>query len=130
MKVSSFVIVGNYSNGESVGGDIAITMTGMFILQLLFVVIGTAIAAVNKRPKKAASLATGILLITFILSIVVDLNDKLESLKYLTPFKYFEAKNVMYGEGFEAVFVLLSVILIAMLCSVTFVFFKKRDLNV
>lgn len=77
--VSSFIIVGNYSNGVSVSGDIAITMAGMFILQLLFLVIGTAIAAVNKKPKTVSSLATGILLITFILSIAIDLNDKIES---------------------------------------------------
>ncbi|MCH6268751.1 ABC transporter permease subunit, partial [Neobacillus citreus] len=33
---SSIVIVGKYADGESVNGDIAITMMGMFILQLLF----------------------------------------------------------------------------------------------
>ncbi|WP_017382053.1 ABC transporter permease subunit [Paenisporosarcina sp. TG-14] len=128
--VSSAVIVGKYSNGESVSADIAITMVGMFILQLLFLAIGSAIASVIKKSKKASSLATGILLMTFMLSIAIDLNDKLDSLKYVTPFKYFEAKNVMYGEGFETVFVLLSVIIIVALFTLTFVFYKKRDLNV
>ncbi|MGO4269064.1 hypothetical protein AB4Z22_04335 [Paenibacillus sp. TAF58] len=78
-------------------------MVGMFILQLLFMVTGTSIAAVLKNSKKAASLSTGILRITFILSIAIDLNEKLESLKYLTPFKYYEAKNIMYG-GLDIIF--------------------------
>jgi ABC-2 type transport system permease protein len=128
--ITSILLVGKYSKGETIGDDIAITMLGMFILQVMFLAIGSAIAAVSKKPKKAVSLSTGILLITYILSIAIDLNEKIENLKYLTPFKYFEAKNVMYGGGFEVVFVILSVILIGVLTTLTFVYYNKRDLNV
>jgi ABC-2 type transport system permease protein len=128
--LSSILIVQKYSKGEEVSDDIAILMVGMLILQLLFMVIGTAIASLKKNPKTAASLATGILLITFILSIAIDLNEDIEFLKYFTPFKYYEAKNLMYGGGFDPVFVVLSVVLIVGLSIVTYVCFKKRDLNV
>lgn len=127
---SSIILLGKYSDGEAVNGEIAILMAAMFILQVLFMVIGSALAAVKKKPKTAASLATGILLLTYMLSIVIDLNENIEGLRYFTPFKYFEAKNVMYGGGFEFIFVLLSGVLIAGLTVVTFVFYKKRDLNV
>ncbi len=128
--VSSILLVGKYSDGEVVTGDITITMAGMFILQILFMVIGSSLAAVRKKSKTAASLATGVLLLTYVLSVAIDLNENIEGLKYLTPFKYFEAKNVMFGNGFELSFVLLSTLLIAVLTVVTYVFFKKRDLNV
>lgn len=127
---SSIVIVGKYADGESVNGDIAITMMGMFILQLLFMAIGSAISALKRKPKKAASLAAGILLLTFVLSVVIDLNKSIEFLKYVTPFKYFEAKNMMYGGGLDTGFVLLSIVLFAALTAVTFVFYKKKDLNI
>ncbi|WP_379128950.1 ABC transporter permease subunit [Paenibacillus sp. sgz500958] len=127
--ISSIVIVGNYSKGESVTSDIFMTMVGLLIVQLLFMVIGSAIASVKRKPKTAGSLSTGILLLTFVLSIAIDLNEKLEGLKYITPFKYFEAKNVMYGGGLDPVFVLLSAAIIAALVTVTYVYFKKRDLN-
>lgn len=93
-------------------------------------VIGSALAAVKKKPKTAASVAAGILLLTYLLSIVIDLNENLEGLRYLTPFKYFEAKNVMYGGGLDVIFVVISLILILTLLVVTYVFYKKRDLNV
>ncbi|MDR7078717.1 ABC-2 type transport system permease protein [Neobacillus niacini] len=128
--ISSVLLVGKYSDGGVVTGDIAITMAGMFILQILFMVIGSSLAAVKKNSKAAASLATGVLLLTYVISVAIDLNENIEGLKYLTPFKYFEAKSVMFGAGFELIFVLLSVVLIAGLTVVTFVFFKKRDLNV
>jgi ABC-2 type transport system permease protein len=128
--VSLITIVRKYSNGEAINGDIAITMVGMFILQVLFMVIGSALAAVKKKPKTAASLAAGILLLTYMLSIFIDLNDNMAGLKYFTPFKYFEAKNIMFGGGLDVIFVVLSFVLIAALSLVTFVFFRKRDLNV
>lgn len=128
--ISSVAFVGKYSNGENVNDDIAIVMVGMFILQALFLVIGTAIASVSKHSKKAASYSTGILLLTFILSIAIDLNEKIEALKYLSPFKYFEAKNIMYGGGFDVKYVTISIVSIITLTVITFVSYKKRDLHV
>lgn len=128
--ISSNVIVGKYSKGESVGDDITMTMVSMFILQLLFLVIGTAISAISKSPKATATLSTAILFITYILSVAIDLNDQLEGLKYVTPFKYFEAKNVMYGGGLDVVFVIISVVMIFVLFVVTYVFYNKRDLKI
>lgn len=126
---SSVIIVGKVSDGEKVNGEIAVTMMGMFLLQLLFMVIGSAISAVKKRPKTAASLATAILLLTFVLSIVIDLNENLDLLKYLTPFKYFEAKHMMVGDGLETVSVFLSLFITVALTYGTYLFYKKRDLN-
>jgi ABC-2 type transport system permease protein len=129
-SVSSIFMVQKYSNGAAVIDDLTILMVGMFILQLIFLFIGTSIAAISKNPKTAASLSTGILLITFMLSIAIDMNSRIENLKYLTPFKYYDAKDLMFDESFEAVYVILSIVIIAVLFSGTYVFYNKRDLNV
>jgi len=98
-------------------------------LQTLFMVIGSALASVKRKPGTASSVATGILLLTYMMAIAIDLNEKMENLKYVTPFKYVEAKNVLFGSGLEARFVLLSLVLIVALTIVTYHFFEKRDLN-
>ncbi len=128
--ISSLLIVGHYSKDVSIASDVGTTMLGMFILQLLFMVIGTAIAASSKKPGKAAALSTGILLLCFILSFAIDLSEKIEGLKYFTPFKYFEAKNVIDGGGLDSVFVGISLVLIGVLAVSTFMFYEKRDLNI
>ncbi|TWD99568.1 ABC-2 type transport system permease protein [Neobacillus bataviensis] len=128
--VSSLALVAKYSKGEDVNGDITILMAGMLILQILFMVMGSAISALKKKSKKATSLSAGVMLLTFILSVAIDLNEGIKNLKYLSPFKYFEAKNVMYGGGVEPVFVVLSFFLIVAFTSVTYIFYKKRDLNI
>lgn len=127
---SSVGMVRKYAEGENVTGDITLLMIGMLILQLLFLVIGTSIAAIYKNAKKATSLATGILLFLFILSIAIDLNEKLDGLKFLTPFKYYDAKLVLQEGGFEPLYLTLSALLLLGLTIMTYVFYRKRDMNV
>jgi len=128
--VFSITLLGKYANGEDITSEICILMVGMFILQMMFLVIGTAAAAVSRRPKSAASVATTILLVTFIISSVININSNLESLKYITPFEYFKAEKLLNGGGFEPIFLILSFVIIALLVFVTYASYKKRDLNV
>jgi ABC-2 type transport system permease protein len=127
---SSIALMNSYSGGEAVSGDIIKLMIGMFITQVLFMSIGTGFAAINKNSKASASLAAAILMATFVLAKIIDVNDRLESLKYLTPFKYFEAEGLLLGNGFEPAFIIISVILIAALSALTYVFYNKRDLSI
>jgi len=130
MLGSSILFVNPYAHGESVNHDMILLMIGMFLLQLLFLGIGLAIAAVSRHPKRAVSIATGILLITFILSIGIDISGKIDGLKYLTPFKYFDAKHVMYGGGLDAIFIGLTMLILAGSLIMTYVGYNRRDLHV
>lgn len=127
---SSVVMVQKYADGESVAGDITMLMVGMFLLQLIFLVIGTAIASVYKNSKKATSVSTGILLFLFILSVAIDMNERLEGLRFFTPFKYYDAKNILLDGGFDALYLGLSAALVLALSIATYVFYQKRDMNV
>ncbi|MCL6457941.1 MAG: ABC transporter permease [Gorillibacterium sp.] len=125
----SIAEVSHYSKGEAVTGDIVVLYLGLFAMQLIFLLMGAAIAAVSRRSKLAAGAAASVLLITFFLSILMDLSDKLAFLEYLTPFKYFSADKVLVGGGFESIFIVLSVLIIAVLLKVTYGFYQKRDMH-
>lgn len=128
--VFSIILLGKYASGEDITGEIVLLMVGMFVLQLVFLSIGTGIAAASRQPKSAASAATAILLISFILSSAIDMDSKLEGLRYITPFQYFEAAKLLSVSGFQPVFLILSFVIITALVWVTYIFFRKRDLNV
>jgi len=127
--VSSLQFVAYYNHGDSETQAILLLMTGMLIVQLLFLFLGTAIAAISRNPKHAAPIGTVILLAAFILSVMIDLNPRLEGLKYLTPFKYFEAKNVLADGAVDPVFITLSLVLITLFAGATYHFYNKRDMN-
>jgi len=69
-------------------------------------------------------------LISFVLNVAVDLDKKMSFLKFLTPFKYFNARDLMYGGRFEPVFLILSFIIVAAASAATFVYYKRKDLAV
>ncbi len=128
--LTSIAFLQQYARGEEVFVSVTQLMTGMFLLQVIFLVIGTAAAAVHQKAKKAGALATGILLLAFVISVAINLNEKLEILKYATPFKYFEAGPIINGDGLDLTYLAISTILIILLIAVTYRFYQKKDMNI
>ncbi|MDS0527544.1 ABC transporter permease [Clostridium sp. SHJSY1] len=128
--ICSIGVIQYFGNGENVNSDIFRLMIGLFLIQLIFLFLGTAISSIIKKPRNSTSISTGILLVMFILSIIIDINDKLDYLKYFTPFKYFQAKDLMYGGELEPNFLFLSFIIIFACSTITYAFYNKKDLNI
>ncbi len=108
--LSSIYFVGYFGKGEAVGSEISILMVGLLFLQVIFFTIGAVVAGVVRKPKAAPSIATSVMFMTFLLSFLVNMNENLDVLKYLTPFKYFEASAMMNDGGLDPVYVALSVV--------------------
>lgn len=128
--ISSIAMIEYYGKGYEMNKDIFKLMIGMFILQIMFLLIGTTISALIKKTKISMSLAGGILSAMFIMTIAIDINEKLEPLKYVTLFKYFEAKSLMFGGNFKFKFIMLSILITAVCTLITYIFYRKKDLNV
>lgn len=127
---SSFYFVDYFNKDAPFGSDIALLMVGLFFLQVLFFVIGAAVAGTSHKPKSAASRSTSIMFFTFLLFYLVNLNEDLEFLKYFTPFKYFEAAALMAEGALDPVFVALSVLIVAIALISTYRFYSARDLSI
>lgn len=128
--ILSVLMINHYEKSSAITEDIIRLMVGMLIMQLMFLFIGTFISAVSRNIRISSSYASGIILASYVLSIGIEMNNKLDLLKYLTPFKYFEAKNLIGGGKFDPVFVVLSIGIIGILLLGTYSFYKKRDLNI
>lgn len=128
--LSSILFVNLFNKGESITTMIVLMMGGMWMLQLLFLFLGTSVAASLKNPKLSISVSTGIVLLTFILSVGIDLKNSLNGLKYVTPFKYFEAKNLLSDGRYDLSFVMLASLLMVLFITMTYIFYRRRDLAV
>lgn len=126
---SSFVFVNYYGKGEPVTNKIVVMMTGLLFLQIIFFAIGAVVAGTTDKPKRAGARAMTILLVTFTLFYLINLDEKLDPLKYLTPFKYFDAASLM-EVGLDPIFVALGGIITAASILGTYYFYERRDLGV
>lgn len=128
--VSSIFMVDAYNKGADISGEIVRFMVSMFIVQLIFLSLGAALAAFIKNPKASGSLSAGVLLASFVVSKITDLTDRLNMLNLLSPFKYFSYKDLVEGGGLSAGIIIPAILLVAVLSALTYFFYRKRDLNV
>lgn len=128
--LSSIVSVASVNRGVYYGKELLLSMAGMFMIQIIFLSLGSAAAAVVRKPKNAGAAASAIMFATFFLSMWLDITEKLPWLKYFTPFKYFDAKVFANHAKFDYVFLVISAGIIAAMLAVTYVMYKARDLSV
>lgn len=127
--VGSIIVVDIYNQGPSINDLISELMIAMFILQLVFFAVGLLFGVVMKTTKKATGLSTGFLLGSFVLSAAIDMNNELDFLKYLTPFKYFDGK-IIFLEGISTFFIGFSLVIILVSILGTYYLFQRKDLHV
>jgi len=126
--IASVISLNMVDDGESHFADTFMLMVGLFLLQVLFMSFGFLIATAKRKPKTVSALAMGILLASFMLSMLINASEKLEWLKYLTPFKYFEAQDIILGDGYSTGFIILTLVIIAISIIGSYIFYDKRDL--
>ena len=125
--ISTFIGISFYEEGN--GMEIAFLMIGLFLVQSIFLLIGTAIAAVCREPKMTMSLSAGVVLILYIASVLGSLYSRLDFLQYFTPFAYIDAHQLINGEGFDGRFIGIAITIMAALFTITLRGYLRRDMN-
>lgn len=126
----SIPIVASFNKGASPNKDIVLMMTGVLLVQLIFLTLGMVMAALVKRPRYAASAASGIMFVTFFISLYIDITDKAQWLKYITPFKYFDPRTISHTMKLDPGFIALSAVLIIAFVAATYLLYGNRDLSI
>lgn len=124
---STLISIKKYKKDEGFYKFIVLLFLAIFIVQLIFLSIGMLISSINKRYKKSSNISVSILMITFILASLINMVDSVDFLKYITPFKYFDASFLLSEGKMEPVFIIISLLIILGGIAGTFVFYPKRD---
>jgi len=128
--LSSLMGMALYAKEEAAGGKIAQLMLGMLLIQLVFLTAGAWLAAASRQPKQAVAGSAGLMLATFLISLLIEISGKLDALKALTPFQYVDAHRVLDGGGLLAWPLLLAAALSALFLLAAFRGFRRRDIRV
>ncbi len=119
-----------YDKEENFYQFLVLMFVSLFIIQMIFLSIGLFVSSVNKRHKKSGNIAVGIVMITFLISSLIDMVDRVDFLKYLTPFKYFDLSYILNEMSFEPIYILISILIMVVGIGGTFIFYPKRDLYI
>lgn len=128
--ISSVFMVAAYNKGNDISGEIVIFLLSMLIMQLIFLSLGALLSACTKNSKGSGGLATGAVIVSYVITEITSLNDRFNALNLLSPFKYFDVNRIISGNGLNPGIVILSLLLVAIFSVLTYFFYNKRDLNI
>jgi ABC-2 type transport system permease protein len=126
----SLVAVQSYSPDQVFFDFLALEMQAMFLIELIFLAVGLLLGCAMKRYKLSGSTAVGIILVTYFMSIVTVLDDRLDFLKWFTPFKYFEAGELFRKGAMDNTYLLLSAAIVIICVAAGYWIYNKRDLYI
>lgn len=106
-----------------------VVLISIFIFELIFFFIGMFLAARIKRYKISSGISVSILFICYILSVLMNLSSKIDFLRYLTPFKYFEPIKIQNEKSLDPLYLGLSLILVLLGTIGIFFFYPRRDIT-
>lgn len=107
---------------------LALEMAGMFFISLFSWALGLAFACGWKRPKQAASAAVMVVLAAYILSTAQGMHERLEFLKWVTPFKYFDSGELYRSGALNVAYVVITLAATAALVAASYLTYRRRDL--
>ncbi len=127
---ASFVSAAQYQPDSEFYRFLRLCMLALFIMQLVFLALGIFLGCAMKQYRRASSLAVSLLLGTYFLSIVTELNNSLDFLKYFSPFKYFDAGVMLHESRIDVTFVCLSLAIILVSMVGAYLTYARRDLYI
>jgi ABC-2 type transport system permease protein len=103
---------------------------GVFLTQIIFLGLGMILSSALKEYKKSGGITVAALISTFMLSMLITMVDgKLDFIKFLIPFSYFPANEMLAGD-FNIFYIIISIGVFISTTTATFIFYKKRDLYI
>ena len=126
----SLLAVRPYNPDQAFYDFVALEMQAMFVVELIFLALGLMLGCVLKQYRLAGSIAVGIILVTYFMSVVTVMHAKLDFLKWFTPFKYFDAYALFSSGKMDTTYLLLSAAIIVVCMVVAYLVYNRRDLYI
>jgi len=123
-------LASTYNPDSKFNAFVALSMLALLIMQIIFLAVGIFLGCAMRQYKRAGSLAVSVLLVTYFLSIITALNAKLDFLKYLSPFTYFNPGALLRESRLEVGFVVLSVAIVIAALAGAYTTYARRDLYI
>ncbi len=126
----SLVAVRSHNPNQAFYDFLSLEMQAMFVITLIFLALGLLLGCAMKQYKLSGSTAVAIILVTYFMSIISGMQENLDFLKYLTPFKYFDAGILLRNGKMDSTYLLLSATIIVVSVIAAYWIYNKRDLYI
>ncbi|MGN1277039.1 MAG: ABC transporter permease subunit [Floccifex sp.] len=121
-------IVSIYLIGEDIPfKEINLLHIGYFIMQLEFACICFGISAFISR--NSIGIGLGLAIMMYFVNIIANITDKVDFLKYITPFGYCEASEIVQEVALNFTYIGIGTIVSTVCILLGFMYYRKKDIK-
>lgn len=100
------------------------------LLHLTFASLGFLASVIIRKSQTVLPFSLGLVLVTYFLSIVAALSEKLDFLKYISPFKYVDAVDILTQERIEPMYLVIMLSINVLAVIIAYMLYKRKDFAV
>ena len=126
----SLVAVRSYQPDQAFYDFLRLQMLAMFLIELIFLAVGLLLGCAMKHYKRSGSAAVSIILGAYMLSVLSGMDERLDFLKWLTPFRYYDAGDLYRSGSLEGGYLLLSGLIVLVCVAGAYWAYNRRDLYI
>lgn len=118
----------NLSNDFDFIKWLLISISPMF-LHLFFFTLTLLLSIYYRKTRKSMTMGIGIVLGTYILQVIGMMSDKIEFIKYLSPFEYVSARDIVVDSSLNPINIGLLLIIVVVILIGLYDSYNKKELN-
>ncbi len=103
---------------------------GGFIIHLIFASIGYLLSVFITKTKAIISISFGVVFITYFFSIMASVEESMSFFKYLSPFSYFGAEDLVINSMLNSTYLTMSIVIILLSVGLTYFCYSRKDISV
>ncbi len=100
------------------------------LVQYTFAALGFLLSVFISKSRTVFPVALGITLGTYFIGIASSMTEKAENLKYLSPFRYIDAADLVVNKSIQGVYLLIMAVVTISSVIGAYVFYKKKNIMV
>ena len=105
-------------------------IAGAVLLHLTFAALSFLLSAFMKKTRNTLTVSIGIVVMTYLLNMMSGLSEKLDALKYVSPFYYTDAVTIINSHQPEPWHIAIMAIAILLSLLGAFIIYRRKDLSV
>lgn len=100
------------------------------LLHLTFAALGFLASVIIRRSQNVLPVSLGLVMVTYFLGIASVLSEKLEFLKYFSPFKYVDAVDILTRQKIDPMYLLMMVFISVIAVVISYYLYRHKDFAV
>lgn len=99
-------------------------------LHFTFATVSFFMSTIIKKSRNILSVSLGLVFVCYFLGIISGVSDKFENLKYLSPFKYVDAGDILENNAIEPLYIFIMLAIMVISITLTYAVYRRKDIAV